>query len=195
MYPSNNKYNLVLCEIHFTPIHGKTKDSDKYIENHFLVISKINPHNGKLLIPDENGNYVDDEDSDEDDDEEELLPQVDQLICTYKYLYEELLDDNFIGQYNHNTIRNYENIIRSRIFLRPQIAECIKLPTEENICILKTFWINIIIRAWKKAFMKKKELENKRNSPRSLRYRECFGVWPDYCRSLPSIRGLLKDLK
>ena len=189
---NSNKNNLVLCEIHFTPINGKTKYSDKNIENHFLVISKINPHNGKLLVCNEYGNLVDDEDT---DDEFEEKTQIDQLICTYETFYKELLENNFIGQHKHKNIRNYENIIRSKKFLKPQIAQCIKLPTEETICILKTFWINIIIRAWKNVFMKKKELINKRKSPRSLIYKECFGIWPDYCKSLPSIHGLLKELK
>jgi hypothetical protein len=36
--------------------------------------------------------------------------------------------------------------------LQPEIAECIILNGEETIAILKTFWIKIIQRKWKKVF-------------------------------------------
>ena len=37
-----NKYKLILCELHHPFIHGKTDDSDPYIETHFIVISEYN---------------------------------------------------------------------------------------------------------------------------------------------------------
>jgi hypothetical protein len=36
--------------------------------------------------------------------------------------------------------------------LQPEIAECIILSGEETVAILKTFWIKIIQRKWKKVF-------------------------------------------
>ena len=52
----------------------------------------------------------------------------------------------------HPYIRNYNHINKN--ILKIQIAEKITLNTGECIAILKTFWIKIIQRTWKKVFRK-----------------------------------------
>ena len=52
----------------------------------------------------------------------------------------------------HPIIRNYTNIVSKEDYFKPEIAQCIILPTHETIAILKTFWIRIIQRKWKKVF-------------------------------------------
>jgi hypothetical protein len=52
----------------------------------------------------------------------------------------------------HNYIRNYNHINKN--ILNIQIAENIILKGGECIAILKTFWIRIIQRTWKKIFRK-----------------------------------------
>ena len=41
-----NKHYLMLCELHYPPIHGKNEDSDPFIENHYLVYDRFDPKTG-----------------------------------------------------------------------------------------------------------------------------------------------------
>jgi hypothetical protein len=182
---NNNKNSFVLCELHYTPIHGKTPDSYKYIEGHYIVICKAEPYSGKLLL-DEN---MQDEEEDEDDDDDDVT--IHEIIDKYKELYEELVEEDILEHNEHQVIRNYTNIIVNDNYLTPQIAQCILLPTKEMICIIKTFWINIIVRAWKRVIKERHKIIQLRCSPRATNYREHFGVWPQYCRNVPGVRGLL----
>lgn len=181
---NNNKNSFVLCELHYTPIHGKTQDSYEYIEGHYIVICKAEPYSGKLIL-DEN---IEDEEYDEFSDTDVTI---DEIIDKYKELYEELIEEEILDHSAHPVIRNYYNIIVNDNYLTPQIAECILLPTKELICIIKTFWINIIVRAWKRVIKERHQIFQLRCSPRSTTYREYFGVWPENCRNFPGVRGLL----
>jgi hypothetical protein len=55
--------------------------------------------------------------------------------------------------------------------------------------VIKTFWLKIIQRAWKRAFEERVQILNKRKSPTSIQYRNLNGKWKH--SKLPSIRGLL----
>ena len=88
-------------------------------------------------------------------------------------------------------VRNILSVSRSSLFLQPQIVERIVLPTEETICIIKTVWIRIVQRRWKKIYAQRKRmLQNmylrniygKLSSKRNLSF------------SLPSLKGMLADL-
>ena len=56
--------------------------------------------------------------------------------------------------YNPKVIKKDINFYSKQLdkILQPEIAECIILSGEETIAILKTFWIKIIQRKWKKVF-------------------------------------------
>ena len=43
------KYSLVLCELHYSPIHGKTHDSCPNIEEHYLIIEMFDGISGIIL--------------------------------------------------------------------------------------------------------------------------------------------------
>lgn len=65
------------------------------------------------------------------------------------------------NQYNlwkkHPFISRYKDLCTN---MKPQIAECIYLSSGECVCIIKTFWIKIIQRRWKKIFQEKKSINN-----------------------------------
>jgi len=96
----------------------------------------------------------------------------------------------YLPNQHHNIFRNYINIIRDN-YIKPQIAECIYLQNGESVCIIKTFWIRIIQRAWKRIFKERKNIIEKRKTVHALYYREINGKWPSYCRNYPSINGML----
>lgn len=110
--------------------------------------------------------------------------------------------NNFIGEqtielYNNNknntnmqhvSIRNYWKIYK-QISKQLQIVETNTLETGEEISIIKTFWIKLIQRKWKKIYqMRKKEREhviNRRKNPLSIFHLKRYGVWPKDCRKMP----------
>jgi hypothetical protein len=176
----SNKYNIVLCELFHGKIHGLTNNSDKNIWTHFILSYKLDIF--EIEEYDENN------------------------ISIYETIY---LNDNSINgdigylrhQYHnyyrttalwieHPIIRNFINIISRNNYIKPEIAQCIELETGETIVILKTFWLRIIQRKWKKYIAEIKRIQNIRKKISSLNQRQLTGKWPRNARYLPSIIGL-----
>jgi hypothetical protein len=107
------------------------------------------------------------------------------------------LNDHYLSLFNgnyrayHSIYKNYRNIITREDYIKPEIAECIYLETQECVAILKTFWIRLIQRAWKTVFKKRKEIILLRYHPISLRVRELTGKWPNNCLNYPGLKGML----
>jgi hypothetical protein len=78
-------------------------------------------------------------------------------------------------------IKFYSKHVRK--ILHPEIAECIILTGGETVAILKTFWIRIIQRKWKKVF---------RSYMWNQYLRQLKGLHPTHPNLL---RGLMKDNK
>jgi hypothetical protein len=197
----NRKFNLLLCELHYSPVHGKTRSSWPYIEGHFMLIELFDGVTG--FIPEEIENYqeysTDEEDinsvSDDSDTEgsgPNVLTNIHHIQRLYKSEYNELSRwDNLTP---HKTIRNYNNIIRKPDYIRPEIGECFELPTCEQIVIIKTIWIRIIQRKWKAVFANRQKIIKLRCCPSSISTRQLTGKWPEHCRVLPGICGMLSNL-
>jgi hypothetical protein len=95
----------------------------------------------------------------------------------------------------HLVIRNYKNIISCKNYIKPEIAECLYLNGEEElVSIIKTIWIRLIQRNWKKIYKIRKEVISKRSEVKSLLYREIHGNWPTSCNYLPTLSGMLSSL-
>ena len=181
----NGKYQLVLAELYNEHIHGISDTYD--INAHYLVIEKFN-NNTSVEVNDYGSDYSDDE----------ILP-ISEIIAianmyNYKYRKLHIYNRNLnTGQpiLNHLIIRNYANIIVTKKYIKPEIAECIYLKNNECVAILKTFWIRLIQRIWKKKFYERSQIILKRRSLHSLKYRQLNGNWPNNCNYLPSIYGML----
>jgi len=78
--------------------------------------------------------------------------------------------------------------------LQLEIAECIYLPSEHCVSIIKTVWIKIIQRKWKKIYKEGKLCISRRCNPNSLKYREIYGRWPNNCLNYPSLKGMMSNL-
>lgn len=189
---NKNKWHLMLCELHFPTIHGKTDDSQPDIETHYLVYDIYDPTTGISL------NYTEsDEEFDYDtyDNDETNLPRINYDIISLKQKYFNLSICFTRYLYKHPIIRNYQNIILNPNYIKPEIGEYIILPTHETITILKTFWIRIIQKKWKKVFKQKQTIIRQRCSIQSLKIRQTTGYWPTYCNVLPGLKGMLCKLK
>lgn len=97
----------------------------------------------------------------------------------------------YMENYHHTIFKNYKHIISQPKYLKPEIAECIYLETDEFVAIIKTFWIKIIQRKWKNICKERQRVLKNRGCYSSILYRELRGRWPDNCLYYPSIRGML----
>ena len=57
--------------------------------------------------------------------------------------------------------------------------------------VIKTFWLKMIQRKWKKIFKMRKEILSNRLQLSSMHHREIHGSWPISLRVLPGLVGLL----
>jgi hypothetical protein len=182
------KYNLILCELHYTPIHGKTEESDPNIEGHYLLIEKFNPHTYDILV----------ENTDDDDLNNYYKRMLYEntryttayimilisILWNHKYKYL-LKNSKMIHDNPHTIIRNYEKIISKKNYILPEIGECITLSTGETIVILKTFWIKIIQRTWKNILKKRNIMFSDPTFVIKMQMNS------SYYKKIPSLKGMI----
>lgn len=122
-----NKYILGICEIFHPNIHGFTNNSYQYIQTHFIILSIIHKSDFyTMCIRDCIHNYI-----------------------NSVYRYYNINNHKLI---HHPNIRNYNNIISNKNNIKLNIILIIKLRTNENIAIIKTFWLKILQRKIKKNY-------------------------------------------
>lgn len=93
-----------------------------------------------------------------------------------------ILDINIINALLNNSNNNLE------------IAECIYLPSQHCISIIKTFWLKIIQKTWKKIYKERKLCILRRSNPNAQKYKEIHGHWPSQCTNYPQLKGMLSRL-
>ena len=57
--------------------------------------------------------------------------------------------------------------------------------------IIKTFWLKIIQRKWKKIYQIRRRVLENRLQLTSLYHREVHGDWPVHMRTMPGLHGLM----
>jgi hypothetical protein len=164
--------HIILAELYNSSLHG-----DPYLDGHYLVVGKFDPYTYKL--------YDDFEYGDEDEDDGDEPVTINTISVLYRLNYDIIINSS---SYPHNIIRNYDAIVRSDNYLTPQLAECIILPTQETIAIIKTIWIKIIQRVWKKIYNNRKKLLH------NLIITNKFQLHANIIKQLPGIRGMLSNL-
>jgi len=186
----NNKsrFNLVLCEILNTHLHG----NDDNIDGHYLIINKFDASTGSAIYSDISGS---DSEAEDDDDYSDDSDDSDSSLSLFTNEYNDYYHQQVPNTVKHSTIRNYRNIIARPDYIRPEIAECIVLPSQHTVAIIKTIWIKIIQRKWKKVYAERNRIIKTRVQYSSLKTREITGRWPQSCNYLPTLYGLLHDLK
>lgn len=187
-----NKHYLMLCELHNPAFHGKDENSDPFIETHYLVYDRFDFKTGISLTSDSDDSYDNNESDDSYDNNESDDSKINDVL---EYLKEHYTNYNPDTCGHHPTIRNYHNIISSPNYIKPEIGEYIILPTQEAIAILKTVWLRIIQRKWKKVFAERQDIIKKRRLNASISSREIYGKWSQPCSNLPGLKGMLTELK
>jgi len=102
--------------------------------------------------------------------------ECEETIQDIEYIYDEIYRTSII---EHPTIRNYSNIINNAKYLKLEILKLEILPTQECVCVIKTFWLKIIQRKWKKIYKERMILLIKLKNYRNLLKRELNGKYPN----------------
>lgn len=158
---STTKFNIVLCELYSSSFHGEPIDKNTIYN--YIVINRFKELNILLI------NNI-----------------ANNAMGFYSYIVNK--DSKLI--YN-NIFKNYKNIIMKQDYIKPEIAQCIYLSGGELIAIIKTFWIKLIQRTWKKIYKQKKEIIEKRKSLQSIMSREINGKCKITPTTIPSLKGML----
>ena len=74
----------------------------------------------------------------------------------------------------HPTIRNYATISRN---IKLDIIKCDELSGLEQVGYIKTFWLKIVQRRWKKVYKERQDLLKARSSIMALNERQLTGRW------------------
>ena len=183
-----NKFNLVVCEIFNRYIHGYCEDSDKSVEGHYLC---VHVSRNRSLFDDRD---YDSDDEDENENENNLFDDLNSdegHICDIVDLHSAYYVARSRKRHKpHKFIKNYDSIIAKSNYIQPHIGEVIYLSSGECVAVIKTVWLRLIQRCWRRIYNEKKRVINKRKQTTSLKFREVHGKWPNDCNYLPSIYGM-----
>jgi hypothetical protein len=179
-----HKYNLVVCELFNRNIHGFCKDSDAFVNGHYLC---MHISRNRSIFEDRVYDSEDDEFNIDYDSEECHIGDLVDLRGAYYINYTRHV--NIIRK--HNLIRNYHKIIYSENYIQPHIGEVVYLSSGECVCIIKTFWLRLVQRCWRRVYNEKKRVIQRRKNIQSLRFREIHGKWPNDCNYLPGLNGMI----
>lgn len=161
---SITKYNLINYEIYNPYIHGKTNSS---MYTQLLVCDRYK--------------YKDTDSMEEIIYHSELI---NMLVCEKMTSMPNCI---------HPYIRNFRTI-SMQTSGKLEIAECIYCDNGEMVAILKTFWLKIIQRKWKNVFKEQNRIKRLRMRVATFIYREINGEWPEECKIMPRLKGMLNDL-
>lgn len=151
-----NKNYLLICEIFHPDLHGyDANESDPNINGHYIIIH-IDDNSSS------DSEYYSDSDSDSEDDYFILnAVLIDVYRKKYNYLTSSYKKNNL--EIIHPTIRNYFNIISDDFYITPQIGYKVYLSGNECVAILKTFWLRIVQRCWRRVYKARKEFLKQNN--------------------------------
>ena len=154
---SNSRYELAYCELHNPQLHGGSYDNeeDEMMCGKYLYINKVHP-----LFPSNNSNI-------------QRVYRNTNLINELRYMRR----NNVITNVYHPTIRNYSNIICKRDYRNAQIVQRIRGPGTYSSAVIKTYYLRILQRKWKRIYAEKQRLIALRKNPRAIRFRELHGRW------------------
>ena len=158
IYQLEPAYQLAICEMFNPIIHGHDENSSPNINSHFLVYTIID-------LPDFYTNaYLSEESS------------LRRYMRAIKILHGSLIPE-------HPTIRNYDRVVDK--YMRLEIIQTDVLPGQEEVAYLKTFWLRIIQRRWKKIYKARKDILHKRQQLKAILERQRTGKWPVGLREWP----------
>ena len=108
-------------------------------------------------------------------------------------LYANSMRPKTFFKYSHAHTLSYLQLY-SIIKIRKPVIDIMQLAILDDATytvILKTHWLRIIQRTWKKIFQLRKSVLNKRMQPSSIRLFEISGKYPSDANYMPTLNGML----
>jgi hypothetical protein len=160
----NPKHCLGLCILWCDDIHGSSAGSD--INSHWLVHERIRLN--------------------------EFFQQDLDWVENYRRNIEAYLSvmPQDLSRY-HPLLRNYTDIVSRPYSPKIDIIYMDYLPGHEAVAYIKTFWLRLVQRRWKKLYKERQDIIKKRCQIQSLNYRQTHGNWPHGLNNLPNIREII----
>ena len=93
----------------------------------------------------------------------------------------------------HDRLNFYAAHCDSHVSL--DIVDYFCLPGHEMVAVLKTFWLKLIQRKWKKVYNERMKIKEARKSPLSIIHRERTGRWEKNLEHLPGLYGMMRQAK
>ena len=149
---------LAICEVFHPVFHGIDENSSPGINSQFLVYTLID------LAEFYSGEYLYEANS----------------LLRYRHAITLLHSSNN----EHPNIRNYQKVATK--YMRLEIIQADVLAGGEEVAYLKTFWLRLVQRRWKKIYQARKEILKKRSEPWALQERQRTGIWPIGLRMWPA---------
>lgn len=144
------KYQLGICELFNKYIHGYDESSANNIIYHYLVYDTI-----------------------------ELDEFYDNSFIEYIHILSREYHNYRANHLIHTLpITNYVHIIKKQDYIKPEIIHISKLNGNEEVACIKTFWIRILQKKWKKYYKQKQKLIQQRKTIFAINYRNIYGKWP-----------------
>lgn len=109
------------------------------------------------------------------------------------YLMLNSISPKLFFKYDYNIISEYFYKMSLIRLVRKSDIDIVQLVILNNCytCVIKTFWIRIIQRTWKRVFAEKMDILRKRGQVQSQRYFEIHGKYPENMRRLPGLHGMM----
>lgn len=193
-----SKYYIGICELHHDLLHGFDENSNPNIKGHYLLMEKFKNFHKYIVNDVYNSRYTEGNHTESDSDAEVVNSDDEnenpKLIDLYRYKYKILLKSHSFMNSEHPLLRNYSNIIKSFYYIQPHIVECVYLPSPggECVAILKTFWLKIVQRTWKRVYKQRMAMLC---SVPMMRLREITSGRFVYEKiHIPGLRGMLNGL-
>jgi len=194
---NKSKYYIGICELHHELLHGFHENSSPNVKGHYLLMEKFNNFHKYIVNDVYNSRYNESESESEMevvDSDDEIENGNPKLIDLYRHKYRILLKSHTFINNEHPLLRNYFNIVKSFYYIQPHIVECVYLPAPggECVAILKTFWLKIVQRTWKRIYKQRMTLLC---SVPMMRMREIrSGGFVFEKIHIPGLRGMLNGL-
>lgn len=152
--------SLAICELFNPVIHGLTDKSSTGICGHFII------HNTVSLDELHDSSFED-------------------VIEMMRNGYEEYLSVWGDRLPLHPIVSNYEAIISGNKNINIDIVVVDELNGSECVGYIKTHWLRIVQRRWKKIYTERQEIIRQRGCAKSILMREATGKWPKELRLMP----------
>jgi hypothetical protein len=162
-------FKLAICELHIPDLHNYMGFDDDEIFSHYMVTSIINPEDFY------NDDYKDDI---------AILKE-----CYTMWLYQPHRNEGTMilgDDISHPLIRNYRAIIDNGNYIKLDIVNVDNYGDADFVATIKTFWLRLIQRKWKRIYKERRHFIMERIRFGSLRQREITGKWRNDTKTIPS---------